>query len=133
VLNPDRPKGFDGARSYGRSQLDRSNVILDTITRHLCLPADAAVVTSEQLAEQRRGADAAVDAAARTWTAGDVSRIRPGIGEAIRMLLRGAPQLLLVRDLRDLHAEPLLVLADELRVPVAVDASLYWRALAIIE
>lgn len=149
VLNPDRPNGFDGAKAYAPSPLDRSNAILDAVTRHLRRPAEPATHTATGPASDpasdrctargvvggtasRHDSEAAIDAAGRHWTGGDTRRIRPGVGEAIRVLLRRVPERLVVRDRSDPHVEPLLVLADELGVPVSVEDTLYWRALAVV-
>ncbi|MET0323288.1 MAG: cysteine protease StiP domain-containing protein [Duganella sp.] len=62
----------------------------------------------------------------------DVNLIKPGIGEATRVLLRRKPRLLLVRD-RDAPAvRHLLLLAQEKNIPVVIDQSLPYQAVSLI-
>ncbi|MCC5611427.1 cysteine protease StiP family protein [Nostoc sp. CHAB 5834] len=59
--------------------------------------------------------------------------IKPGVGEATRVLLRRVPQLLIVQDLQDRDVAHLLHLAAEKAVPVETDKYLPCRAVALIE
>ena len=59
--------------------------------------------------------------------------VKPGVGEATRVMLRRVPKVLLVRTLNDDAVEHLLHLAAEKDVPVVVDAALPCRAVALIE
>lgn len=62
----------------------------------------------------------------------DENLIKPGIGEATRVLLRRFPQRVIVRDSHDLKVAHLLALADEKAIPVETDASLPYNAVSII-
>jgi len=62
----------------------------------------------------------------------DPNRVKPGLGEATRVLLRRIPDLLLVRDPREPSTRHLLLLARELRVPVEHAPELPYRAAALI-
>jgi hypothetical protein len=69
---------------------------------------------------------------ARTGT-DDRNRIKPGIAEATRALLRRVPDRLLVRDVSDPDVAHLLHLAANAGVPVdRLDATCRYRAVAII-
>jgi hypothetical protein len=63
----------------------------------------------------------------------DVRHIKPGLGEATRVLLRRVPDCLLVRDARLPEVAHLLVLAREKNVPTIVDAALPYAAAALIK
>jgi hypothetical protein len=63
----------------------------------------------------------------------DENYIKPGLGEATRVLLRRSPQCLLVRDLCDGDIEHVLILAKERSTEVLVRPSLPYRAAAIIK
>jgi len=65
--------------------------------------------------------------------AGDRNRIKPGIGEATRALLRRMPDRLFVRDPADHAVRHLLALAAERSVAVEVDPALSYGACAIIK
>jgi hypothetical protein len=58
--------------------------------------------------------------------------IKPGIGEATRALLRRAPRLLILRDAGVLAVRHLVYLAGERGVPLKLDPSLAFEAVAII-
>ncbi len=62
----------------------------------------------------------------------DVNHIKPGIGEATRVLLRRVPDRLLLRDRDHPDVEHLRVLADEKSVLVAVEPELPYLAAALI-
>ena len=62
----------------------------------------------------------------------DVNRVKPGIGEATRTLLRRVPERLFVRDLEGGDVAHLLTLARDKGVAVVVDPKLPYQACAII-
>jgi len=62
----------------------------------------------------------------------DENYIKPGIGEATRVLLRRVPRLLILRDISDPNVRHLKVLAAEKLVPVIVDSSLPYHAVSLI-
>lgn len=62
----------------------------------------------------------------------DVNLVKPGIGEATRVLLRRTPRLLLVRDADAPEVAHLILLAKEKGVPVQVDAALPYFAVSLI-
>jgi hypothetical protein len=63
----------------------------------------------------------------------DVNLIKPGIGEATRVLLRRVPRLLLLRDPDAPDVAHLKVLATEKSVPLTVDADLPYQAVSLIQ
>lgn len=62
----------------------------------------------------------------------DANLVKPGIGEATRVLLRRVPDLLLVRDRAAEEVRHLLVLADEKSVPVREMPDLSYKAVSLI-
>lgn len=62
----------------------------------------------------------------------DINKIKPGIAEATRVMLRRVPKLLLLRDKKSPDVAHLLVLADEKDISVLEDSSMPFNALAII-
>jgi hypothetical protein len=63
----------------------------------------------------------------------DVNLVKPGIGEATRVLLRRVPRLLIVRDADAPDVAHLTLLAAEKAVPVIVDAALPYQAVSLIQ
>ena len=63
----------------------------------------------------------------------DTNLIKPGIGEATRVLLRRVPRLLMLRDANAPDVAHLKVLAAEKSVPVSVDAALPYQAISLIQ
>jgi hypothetical protein len=63
----------------------------------------------------------------------NVNFIKPGLGEATRVLLRRVPDCLLLRDENAVDVAHLLILAREKNVPVIVDAALPYSAAALIK
>lgn len=62
----------------------------------------------------------------------DVNYIKPGIGEATRVLLRRVPRLLILRDGNASDVSHLKVLAKEKLVPIIIDSSLPYQAVSLI-
>jgi hypothetical protein len=62
----------------------------------------------------------------------DANLVKPGIGEATRVLLRRVPRLLVVRTPAAPEVRHLLVLAEEKGVPVEVDPALPYHAVSLI-
>lgn len=63
----------------------------------------------------------------------DINRIKPGIGEATRVLLRRVPDILLLNNLLDEDVRHLIILAQEKSVPIIEDAALPYRAVSLIK
>lgn len=63
----------------------------------------------------------------------NVNFIKPGVGEATRVLLRRVPDLLLLRDPALPDVAHLRLLAEEKNVPIRVDPSLPYLATALIK
>ncbi len=63
----------------------------------------------------------------------DANRIKPGIGEATRVLLRRLPERVIISDPADPALAHLLALADEKGVPLTVDPDLPYRAVSLIK
>ncbi len=62
----------------------------------------------------------------------DVNMVKPGIGEATRVLLRRTPRLLIVRDAGAPEVAHLALLAQEKNVPMVVDRALPYHAVSLI-
>lgn len=62
----------------------------------------------------------------------DVNLIKPGIGEATRVLLRRVPRMLVLRRPGAPDVKHLEVLAEEKQVPVAIDPALPYHAVSLI-
>ncbi len=63
----------------------------------------------------------------------DVNLVKPGIGEATRVLLRRVPRLLMLRDPEAPDVAHLKVLASEKSVPLIVDVGLPYQAVSLIQ
>ncbi len=84
-------------------------------------------------ARQRHHAmQAYIDTLMHRYGIDDINRIKPGIAEATRVMLRRIPRLLLVRDLQDDNVMHLLILAKEKKIAVAEDPEMPFNAAALI-
>jgi hypothetical protein len=63
----------------------------------------------------------------------DENRIKPGIGEATRVLLRRVPDLVILRDKNDAAVTHLSILAKEKQVSILYQADLPYRAVSLIK
>ena len=62
----------------------------------------------------------------------DINMVKPGIGEATRVLLRRTPRLLIVRDAAAPEVAHLLLLAQEKNIPVVAEPNLPYHAVSLI-
>jgi hypothetical protein len=112
---------------------DHSRRFVDALEQAALALADDAVVPEEP----DRAAAAATSRAClqrlqQQYDVADVNLIKPGIGEATRVLLRRVPRLLLLRDRAAADVRHLTVLAHEKNVPVIIDQSLPYQAVSLI-
>lgn len=63
----------------------------------------------------------------------DVNLIKPGIGEATRVLLRRVPRLLILRNPYAKDVAHLKILASEKSVPLVIDVNLPYQAVSLIQ
>jgi hypothetical protein len=82
---------------------------------------------------QRRRSEAFVRETMARYGLRDENRVKPGIGESARALLRRMPDRLLLRDPRGGDVRPLLHLAGEAAVPVEIRPDLPCQAAVIIQ
>lgn len=123
------PNDFHGAAYYGElGQDDRSYEFLDAIWARLAsapaLPERALTGTGLQEAQ----------AIAAHFGVSDINLVKPGVGEATRVLLRRLPWKLLVRtgETEDGALAHLYQLAREKGVPVEAHPMTHYRACGII-
>jgi hypothetical protein len=81
----------------------------------------------------RRQSRAFVRAMTARYGLGDENRVKPGIGESARALLRRVPDRLLLQDTHGGDARLLLHLAGEADVPVEIHPHLPYRATVVIQ
>ena len=130
------PQQFHGCLYYARfAPHDQSRQFADGI-----IAAASALAARDGLAPPR-----AIDAAAaatvsagymtetqRSYGISDINLIKPGIGEATRVLLRRVPERLIVRERNVPDVAHLLLLAQEKSIPVTVEPALPYQAVALI-
>ncbi|CDG84485.1 cysteine protease StiP family protein [Janthinobacterium agaricidamnosum] len=130
------PDDFHGCLYYGQFEAhDQSRQFADGLV------ADAIGLAQTEGVPRAQAIDAAamaarshayMAAAQSQYGIGDINLIKPGIGEATRVLLRRAPQRLIVRDTHAPDVAHLLLLAQEKSIPVTVEPALPYQAVALI-
>ncbi|WP_313705365.1 cysteine protease StiP family protein [Massilia sp.] len=128
------PRDFHGCVLYSDfAAHDRSRDFVDDLERRalaLCGQTDEAQAVDARLAASR--SQAYVAAAMARYGVNDVNLVKPGIGEATRVLLRRAPRLLVLRDAQAPAVAHLRLLAEEKQVPVEIDPALPYQAVSLI-
>lgn len=115
---------------------DLSRWFVDTIFDEVRLwaptcPAPSAPGRDEVLERQARSA-AFLDSCRTAFGVTNANHVKPGIGEATRVLLRRVPHVVLVRDEQHADTAHLLALAEEKSVPVRILPQLPYAAAALI-
>ncbi len=129
------PQDFHGCVYYGEfAPHDQSQRFADEVAALAITQArqelPAPVALDAQAAAQR--SRAYLDGAMARYGIRDVNLIKPGIGEATRVLLRRVPRLLVLRARGAADVAHLEVLAEEKQVPVEIDADLPYHAVSLI-
>ncbi len=136
VLHPrlTGPDGFHGAKFYpDLAPGDRTHVFLDAVTAQFDVVQDqvADAVREAQPVPEPGWATGHVAAIGCEYGVTDVHRIKPGVGETTRVLLRRVPDMVLVRA-RTPEVAPVLRLAGERGVPVRVLPELPFACVGLI-
>lgn len=137
ILNAEvvGPGDFHGCLYYDEfAPHDLSRAFVDDVSAEVVRQAPAFTPPPPPAPAVLRRASAAFLAAVRE-RAGvrDPNHVKPGLGEATRVLLRRVPDRLIVRDPDSPDVEHLLVLAREKAVPTDTDPALPYAAAALIK
>ena len=128
------PGDFHGCVYYQQfEQHDQSQRFADELVAQALAmaPAQGAVAAVDK---QRAAAisRAYMQAALARHGISDANMVKPGIGEATRVLLRRTPRLLILRDPDAREVAHLKLLAQEKNIPVQVDPDLPYHAVSLI-
>lgn len=142
VLPPSNAPGYHRAMHLAHLEsCDRSRPFVDGVsttwsqegtgTTSICLRTDDQTV---QTAARKAACTQAVQAAMQRFGCADANRVKPGIAEATRAVLRRMPERVVVRALDDQDLQGLLHLCRTKNVPIVVDAALTgpYRAITLI-
>jgi hypothetical protein len=139
ILNADyiSPEDFHGCVFYQEfASADLSQWFIEEllkqieIVRQNSLMSIPASVNSAELQQQSQDFIAMIKS---QYTISDENRIKPGIGESTRVLLRRVPDIILLRACDDNAVAHLKILAAEKQVSVVYQADLTYRAVALIK
>lgn len=119
---------YTGLAPWDRSQSFADELVALALEQAPCAAPAAPVDAAAARARSR----ACLDAAMRRYAISDVNLVKPGIGEATRVLLRRLPRLVVLRDPASSEVAHLLALAEEKRVPVEIDPALPYHAMSLI-
>ena len=128
------PEDFHGCVLYSDfAAHDRSRDFVDDLERRArALAAETAEAQAFDARAAAQRSQAYVAAALARYGVDDVNLVKPGIGEATRVLLRRAPRLLVLRDAQAPAVAHLRLLAEEKQVPVEIDPALPYQAVSLI-
>ena len=135
VMGDDmRADDFHGCVFYEQfADVDRSQAFADELVA-LALAQSGTLPRAEPIdaAAARERSQTYIGAAMRRYGIADVNLVKPGIGEATRVLLRRVPRLVVLRDPGATEVAHLAVLAEEKQVPVEIDPDLPYHAVSLI-
>ncbi|MFC3460623.1 cysteine protease StiP family protein [Massilia haematophila] len=128
------PQDFHGCVLYSDfAAHDRSRDFVDDLERRaLALAGETGAVEAVDARAAASRSQAYIAAAMARYGIHDVNLVKPGIGEATRVLLRRAPRLMVLRDPQVAAVAHLRLLAEEKQVPVEIDPALPYQAVSLI-
>ena len=127
-------EGFHQCVMYSQLQdVDLSNWFVDEVSS-LFNQCESREDQAPQLPAKirREGMVKYIDSLMTQYEIKDRNRIKPGIAEATRVMLRRIPRLLIVRDFADDNVKHLVLLAKEKQVKVIEDVAMPINAVALI-
>jgi hypothetical protein len=134
------PRDFHGCKYYeDLKPYDLSTNVVETIMEAISWENHKNFITHRKInfipqpLQQREKSQNNLLKLQKTYGISDSNLIKPGLGEAIRVLLRRVPRRLIVQDPEDLDVVPLLYLAEQKKVPITLDPQLPYRAVALIQ
>jgi len=127
---------FHGCISYQHlQQYDHSNWFINEISA--CFAASqyqaAQLITSEQRALRYQQTQQSIAQLMQKFNVSDINRIKPGIAEATRVMLRRVPDLLIVNDQSNPDIKHLLRIAKEKNINILVFPDMPFGACALIK
>ncbi len=131
----DEYTGFHQCVLYSDlAEHDLSNWFVDQISSLFpgYSPKTDLVAPAESAQQRRSSMLNYVEALMTQYGVADINRVKPGIAEATRVMLRRIPRVLLVRDIHSDNVAHLLVLAKEKNINVVEDAAMPFNAVALI-
>lgn len=118
---------------YGElAPLDESRAFVDTLTPPLLAALAAPPPPARDPEASRARSRRFVEETLLRHGLRDPNRVKPGIGESTRALLRRVPERLLLRDTSAVEVRHLLLLAEEKGVHIVGDRDLPYRAAVVI-
>ena len=139
VLNPKylRPRDFHGAKFYAElAASDVSGVLLDAVSEQFAGVAPDVQAGVDALAASDRRVTfagwAAVERIRAEYGIESVNFVKPGVGEATRVLLRRVPWKILVRQVDHPDHAHLRLLAQRRGVPVEVVPDLAYSCVGLV-
>ena len=139
VLNPKYlgPRDFHGAKFYAQlAGGDVSGVLLDAVSRQFAVVAPDVLAGVDALATSDRRVTfagwAAVEQIRQRYGIESVNFVKPGVGEATRVLLRRVPWKILVREADHPDHAHLRLLAQRRGVPVEVVPDLAYSCMGLV-
>ena len=134
------PDDFHGCLYHGHlAPWDLSREVADRVAGEALSVLKAApgslkprFASSDQRSRGRKASGDFMEAAKKEFGVSDENLIKPGLGEATRVLLRRAPRVVMVRDPSDPDVEHVSILAKDRGVDVLTVPDLFYRAAAVI-
>lgn len=133
ILNEQTEGGFHGCVVYRElASHDRSNWFIDEICGQMSLDKLSPVITESQQARQKMTKDY-LNKIQAEYGVSDINRIKPGIAEATRVMLRRVPDVIIISQPGHADVAHLEQIAKEKEINVIVDATMPFGACALIK
>lgn len=135
TLMLDDVEGFHQCIMYQHLQEhDLSNWFVDTISQRFDhVPIATHNITPAWRAARQSTVAQYIQSAMARYGVSDINKIKPGVAEATRVMLRRVPKLLVLRDASSPDVAHLKVLASEKNITIEEDKDMPFSAIALIE
>lgn len=133
ILNDSIGDGFHGCVVYDEFEgIDLSNWFINEVCKHMDpdnIPAPEVIDTHTRY----QNLSQSISEMMHEYNVSDINRLKPGIAEATRVMLRRVPDLLIVRESGHPDVRHLERLAEEKNIPVVERVDIPFGACALIK
>lgn len=133
ILNEKVEGGFHGCVVYRHlAHCDLSNWFIDQVVAEMAVDKLCPEETESKEARMKTTKDF-LDLIQAEYGVSDINRIKPGIAEATRVMLRRVPDLIMVRAENEADVQHLVQIAKEKNIDIAIRPDMPFGACALIK
>lgn len=124
---------FDGVKYYEHlKENDLTSVFVDTVSMHFKERLDKNIECKVEKGKVLNTGLKEVKSIQEEFNIGDINKIKPGVGETTRVLLRRVPDKILVKNMDNPNIKHILLLAKEKDIDIVIYENMSYACMGLI-